>query len=133
MLLADLTGRSLGGRRWVVLGPNGAGRPPCGPAAARLHPNTGVVHVLGERSAEPTFFERAPEIGLSSRRTAAHPAEEKVADVVVSAGYGVLGRWRERYDTMDTRRATELLQRDGVAHLAIACSQPSPRANASAP
>jgi iron complex transport system ATP-binding protein len=40
-----------------------------------------------------------------------------VADVVVTASYAVLGRWRERYDAVDARRADELLGALGVGHL----------------
>ena len=38
--------------------------------------------------------------------------------MVVSASYGVLGRWREEYDDLDHERATELLVEVGVNHLA---------------
>jgi iron complex transport system ATP-binding protein len=41
-----------------------------------------------------------------------------VRDVVVSAGYAVLGRWREVYDTLDTERAEELLDALGIRRLA---------------
>jgi iron complex transport system ATP-binding protein len=36
---------------------------------------------------------------------------------VVSAGYAVLGRWRERYDDMDTDRAIDMLESLGAEHL----------------
>jgi len=42
----------------------------------------------------------------------------QVRDVVVSASYGVVGRWREEYDDLDHGRAFELLQEMGVDHLA---------------
>ena len=38
-------------------------------------------------------------------------------DVVVSAGYAVIGRWREAYGRLDVRRAKMLLARFGVAEL----------------
>jgi iron complex transport system ATP-binding protein len=38
--------------------------------------------------------------------------------VVVSASYGVLGRWREEYDDLDHDRAQELLVEIGIPHLA---------------
>jgi iron complex transport system ATP-binding protein len=37
--------------------------------------------------------------------------------VVVSASYGVVGRWREAYDDLDHERATDLLTEVGVMHL----------------
>jgi iron complex transport system ATP-binding protein len=119
MLLADLDWSVELDERWVVLGPNGAGKTTLlRIAAGELHPTTGVVHVLGERIGRTDLFELRPRIGLSSAALGGRiPPEEKVSDVVVSAGYAVLGRWRERYDTMDTRRATELLRAMGVAHL----------------
>jgi iron complex transport system ATP-binding protein len=41
-----------------------------------------------------------------------------VHDVVVSASYGVLGRWREQYDDLDHDRAAELMEEVGVRRLA---------------
>jgi iron complex transport system ATP-binding protein len=106
--------------RWVVLGPNGAGKTTMlRIASAELHPTSGTVHVLGERIGRTDVFELRTRIGLSSAALGARvPSEEKVSDVVVSAGYAVLGRWREQYDTMDTNRAGDLLGSMGVAHLA---------------
>src|SRR5699024_3077357 len=40
------------------------------------------------------------------------------SDLVISAGYSGLGRWREAYDAMDTDRAQELLESLGAEHLA---------------
>ena len=37
--------------------------------------------------------------------------------MVVSASYGVVGRWREEYDSLDHERAAELLAELGVAQL----------------
>ncbi len=106
--------------RWVVLGPNGAGKTTLLKlAGAELHPSDGTVDVLGERMGRTNVFELRPRIGLSSAALGARvPGDELVRDVVVSAGYSVLGRWREEYDEMDTDRATELLGLLGMAHLA---------------
>ena len=41
-----------------------------------------------------------------------------MSDLVISAGYAVLGRWREKYDSFDHERARELLDELGAAHLA---------------
>jgi iron complex transport system ATP-binding protein len=119
-LLADLDWSVELDERWVVLGPNGAGKTTLlRIAAAELHPTSGVVYVLGERIGRTDLFELRPRIGLSSASLAARvPGEEKVSDVVVSAGYAVLGRWREAYESIDTRRATELLTAMGVGQLA---------------
>jgi iron complex transport system ATP-binding protein len=40
-----------------------------------------------------------------------------VSDVVVSASYAVVGRWREEYDELDHQRAKELLTELGIGHL----------------
>jgi iron complex transport system ATP-binding protein len=46
------------------------------------------------------------------------PAREKVRDVVLTASYGMVGRWRERYDIHDEVRADQVLKQVGCAHLA---------------
>jgi iron complex transport system ATP-binding protein len=106
--------------RWVVLGPNGAGKTTLlRLAAAELHPTSGAVHVLGERLGRVDVFELRTRIGLTSAALGLRiPPDETVRDVVVSAGYGVLGRWRERYEATDTDRADHLLGALGVAPLA---------------
>jgi iron complex transport system ATP-binding protein len=106
--------------RWVVLGANGAGKTTLlRLAAAELHPTTGTVHVLGERLGRVDVFELRTRIGFASAALLNRvPGEEQVRDVVVSAGYAVLGRWREAYESTDTTRAAELMKALGVAHLA---------------
>ena len=106
--------------RWVVLGPNGAGKTTLlRLAAADLHPTVGTVHVLGEQLGRVNVFELRTRIGLTSAALGLRvPGEETVRDVVVSAGYGVLGRWREAYESADTDRAEQLLDALGVRTLA---------------
>ncbi|WP_213454241.1 ABC transporter ATP-binding protein [Rhizomonospora bruguierae] len=106
--------------RWVVLGPNGAGKSTLlNLAAARMHPTTGTVDVLGERLGLVDVNELRTRIGLSTAALAERIAgDERVRDVVVTAAYGVLGRWRETYEAMDERRAGGLLEQLGVAGLA---------------
>jgi iron complex transport system ATP-binding protein len=106
--------------RWVVLGPNGAGKTTLlRLAAAELHPSTGSVHVLGERLGGVDVFELRPRIGFCSAALAGRiPGGEVVRDIVVSAGYALLGRWREHYAQLDTARADTLLDALGMAALA---------------
>ncbi|CCH79665.1 Uncharacterized ABC transporter ATP-binding protein ylmA [Nostocoides japonicum T1-X7] len=108
------------GQRWVVLGPNGAGKTTLLQiAAGRMHPSSGVAGILGEVLGAVDVFELRPRIGLASAALAERvPPGERVGDVVVTASYGVVGRWREAYDTMDRQRAVDLLDALGIAHLA---------------
>ncbi len=105
--------------RWAVLGPNGAGKTTLLQiAAALLHPTEGTAYVFGERLGSVDVFELRPRIGFSSAALAQRiPAGERVLDVVVSAGFSVIGRWREAYGRLDVRRAAALLERFGVGDL----------------
>ena len=119
-LLDDITWEVEEGERWVILGPNGAGKTTLLQlAAGRMHPTTGVAGVLGEVLGAVDVFELRPRIGLASASIAERlPADEKVRDVVVTASYGIVGRWREQYDALDHARADELLAALGAGHLA---------------
>jgi iron complex transport system ATP-binding protein len=105
--------------RWAVLGANGAGKSTLlAIAAAQLHPTSGTAYVLGEQLGRVDVFELRPRVGLATAAIAERiPPGEVVTDVVVSAGYGVLGRWREAYGRLDVRRAARLLDHFGVGHL----------------
>ena len=103
--------------RWVLLGPNGAGKTTLMQlASAQMHPTRGTVELLGETLGAVDVFELRPRIGLTSASLAQRIAPaERVGDVVVSAGYAVVGRWRERYDIHDLTRAGMLMEQWGVA------------------
>jgi iron complex transport system ATP-binding protein len=107
------------GERWVVLGPNGAGKTTLlQVAAARLHPTSGMAGILEEILGAVDVFELRPRIGLSSAALANQiPGHEKVLNVVVTAAYGVTGRWREGYEKDDERRAFALLNEWGMGPL----------------
>jgi len=106
--------------RWVVIGPNGAGKTSLlRIAAAMEHPSTGTAHVLGERLGRTDMSELRSRVGLSSSALSQRiPPGEVVRDLVVSAGYAVLGRWRESYDDVDYAQAVEMLESVGAEHLA---------------
>ena len=106
--------------RWVILGPNGAGKTTLlQVASAQLHPTSGVAGILEEVLGTVDVFELRPRIGLTSAALAERiPRGERVHDVVVSASYGVVGRWREQYDELDHGRAAALLAELGAGHLA---------------
>jgi iron complex transport system ATP-binding protein len=106
--------------RWVVLGPNGAGKTTLlSVAAAQVHPTSGYAEVLGEMLGTVDVFELRPRIGLASAVLADRiPRGERVADLVLTAAYAVMGRWREDYQHYDEQQAQALLARMGVDHLA---------------
>jgi iron complex transport system ATP-binding protein len=89
--------------RWVVLGPNGAGKTTLLQLlSAAMHPTAGTVHLLGEQLGRVDVQELKPRIGIASAALAQRiPPQERVTDIVVSAGYAVIGRWREAYGLLD--------------------------------
>ncbi|MFN3339318.1 MAG: ABC transporter ATP-binding protein [Dietzia sp.] len=106
--------------RWVVLGPNGAGKTSLLRIASALeYPSTGSAVILGEQLGRTEVTELRSRVGLSSAAVAGRiPGDEVVKDLVVSAGYAVLGRWREAYDQADFDRAADTLEMIGGEHLA---------------
>ncbi|GAA3222117.1 ABC transporter ATP-binding protein [Oerskovia jenensis] len=108
------------GERWVILGRNGAGKTTMLQiAAARMHPTSGTADLLGERIGRTDVFELRPRIGLASAALAEQiPAAETVRNVVLTAAYGVTGRWRETYEDFDAERADDLLAAFDVLPLA---------------
>ncbi|HOB05308.1 MAG TPA: ABC transporter ATP-binding protein [Propionibacteriaceae bacterium] len=106
--------------RWVIIGPNGAGKTTLLQIlAAQMHPTAGQATLLGETLGQVDVFELRPRIGLTSAALAEKiPGDEIVSDVVVSASYSIIGRWREAYDDMDHARAAQLLAQLRVDNLA---------------
>ena len=106
--------------RWVIIGPNGAGKTTLlQVVGAQWHPSSGRAVLLGETMGHVDVFELRPRIGVASASLADRiPRAEAVSDVVISAAYAMLGRWRETYDDVDYARANELLRQFHVDHLA---------------
>src|SRR4030095_12941841 len=119
-LISDISWEVDEADRWGVIGPNGAGeRAPLHVISAQIHPSSGVAGVLGEVLGTVDVFELRPRIGLTSAALAERiPRGERVHDVVVSASYAVVGRWREQYDELDHERADELLAQLHIERLA---------------
>lgn len=105
--------------RWVVLGPNGAGKTTLmSIASAMLFPSSGIVRIAGETLGKTDVRELRTTIGVSSAALAHRvPGDECVLDLVMSAGYNVLGRWHEEYYEGDKARALEILEESGGLHL----------------
>ena len=119
-LINDITWQVDEADRWVIIGPNGAGKTTLLQViSAQIHPTAGVAGLLGEVLGTVDVFDLRPRIGLTSAALAERiPRGERVHDVVVSASYAVIGRWREQYDELDHERADELLGQLQIAPLA---------------
>lgn len=97
--------------RWVIVGPNGAGKSTLlGMLASFIHPSSGTVTVLGEELGTTDVFEMRPRVGFASSDMARRiPDNETVMDAILTAAWGVTGRWREDYEELDIRRAKRVL------------------------
>lgn len=106
--------------RWVIIGPNGAGKTTLiRMAAAEEFPSSGDARLMGEQLGKTDMRDLRSMIGVSSSSLGNRiPDNEKVADLVISASYAILGRWREDYEEMDFDQATEILEQVGAMHLA---------------
>lgn len=98
-------------QRWVILGPNGAGKTTMlRVCAAQIQPSSGSADVLEQRLGEVNVFELRTRIGFASSALANQiPNSETVLNAVMTASYGVTGRWKEEYDSVDERRAMRVL------------------------
>lgn len=107
------------GEQWIICGPNGAGK------TSLLHmlggecfPSRGTLRVLGEQFGRTDLTELRTRLGVSSHALSRSiPGYETALNVVLSAGYSRIGRWREHYDPEDLDRATALLEDFAVIHL----------------
>ena len=119
-LVRDLSWQVELDERWVILGPNGAGKTTLlNLASARMHPSRGTAYVLAEKLGRTDVNELRTRIGITTGQLADRvPPNERVLDVVVTAAWSVVGRWRERYDPQDQARARALLGQLGMGALA---------------
>lgn len=106
--------------RWVIIGPNGAGKTSLvRMAAAEEYPSKGTAYLMGEQLGKTDMRDLRAAIGISSAAVQHRiPDHERVDDLVISAGYAILGRWREEYADMDFGRAFDTLDQVGARHLA---------------
>ncbi|RRD60937.1 ABC transporter ATP-binding protein [Leucobacter sp. OH1287] len=106
--------------RWIIIGPNGAGKSTILKMLALLdYPSSGTVELLGKRLGRVDINELRPSIGVVTSESARRiPAGEKALNVVMTAAYGVSGRWNEYYDELDEKRALRVMSEWGVDSLA---------------
>lgn len=97
--------------RWVIIGPNGAGKTTLlRVCAAQIQPSSGSAEILGHKIGAVNVFELRTRIGFASSAMAYQiPNSERVLDAVMTASYGVVGRWNEDYEDLDERRARRVL------------------------
>jgi iron complex transport system ATP-binding protein len=119
-ILSNITWDIDSRERWVIVGPNGAGKTTLlGLLASFAHPSSGQVTVLGERLGKTDVFELRPRVGFASSDMANRiPHNETVLDTILTAAYGVTGRWQETYEDIDIRRATRVLTEWNLQSLA---------------
>lgn len=119
-ILSNITWNIDSSERWVIVGPNGAGKTTLLSLLASLaHPSKGTVTVLGETLGNTDVFELRPRVGFASSDMARRiPADESVLNAVLTAAWGVTGRWQENYEDIDLRRAQRVLQEWRLDHLA---------------
>jgi len=119
MLIRDITWTVRDDESWVIIGPNGAGKTTLLlVASGMILPTEGFAEVLGEQVNTADLIELRSRVGISSAAVAEQmPRREKVLDLVLTAGYGILGRGGEDYDSFDVVRAVELLDAVGCSHL----------------
>src|SRR5215469_12035725 len=119
MLLRDVSWTVSDDQSWVIVGPNGAGKTTLLQVAAGLiMPTEGLAEVLGEPLALADPYDLRSRVGIASAAVADQvPRGEKVIDLVMTAGYGILSRGAEDYHSADVSRAIGLLDVLGCAHL----------------
>ncbi|HET9897869.1 MAG TPA: ATP-binding cassette domain-containing protein [Streptosporangiaceae bacterium] len=119
MLLRNVSWTVRDDESWVVVGPNGAGKTTLLQVASGLvMPTEGRAEVLGKPLDGTDLDELRSRIGLASAAVAEQvPRREKIIDLVMTAGYGTIGRSAEDFDSYDVARAVELLDALGCAHL----------------
>jgi iron complex transport system ATP-binding protein len=119
-ILSDISWTVDQSERWVIVGPNGAGKTTLlGMLASFVQPSHGTVTILGERLGRTDVFELRPRVGFASSDMARRiPDNETVTDAILTAAWGVTGRWQEEYEDIDVRRATRVLSEWRLDHLA---------------
>lgn len=104
----------------VILGPNGAGKTTLiDIAGAYMFPTKGQVSILDQKMGKTDLAQLKLSIGyVGPRLNLMMDWSERVLDVVMSAAWGVVGRWQETYSEIDEARAYEVLEILGMGSFA---------------
>lgn len=101
----------------VIFGPNGAGKSTLAEIAAGFQfPSSGEVEILEQKMGRVDLAQLRLSIGYAGPRLSQMmESGEKVFDAVISAAWGVVGRWQEDYSTYDFQRAEQVLELLGIS------------------
>ena len=105
---------------WVVLGLNGSGKTTLIRIAALYeHPSRGTVDVLGQRLGRTDVRELRTRVALvSSAMSDLMRPQLSAVDIVMCGRHAALEPWWHTYTEADRDRARELLEAQGVGHVA---------------
>ena len=117
-LLVDVTWTVRAGQHWAVLGANGAGKSTLlSLAAARRHPSSGSVHILGRQLGRTMVFRLWEVIGVVDPNIRL-PDELTASAAVLTGLTGSLRPQFDRITPTDEERAMHLLEQLGALDLA---------------
>jgi iron complex transport system ATP-binding protein len=107
------------GQHWVVLGPNGSGKTTLmSLASAYAHPSEGTVSILGCQLGRVDVRSLRRRLAVTGADLAKRLRPEQAAiDVVLAGRHAALETWWDDYTDQDRKRAFELMDAGGVAHL----------------
>jgi len=108
------------GEDWIVLGLNGSGKTTLIRIAALYeHPSRGTIDVLGQRLGRADVRVLRTRVALvSSTMSDLMRPQLTAAEIVMCAKHAALEPWWHTYTTADQDRALQLLDAQGVGHVA---------------
>ena len=118
-ILKDINWHVNRGEHWVILGPNGSGKPTTlNMVNGYIFPSQGHVKVLEFEFGHSSIIELRKRIGwVSSALSQFIPTNDYPLHIVLSGKFASLGLW-EKVDDDDITRANEILDLLKIRHLA---------------